>query len=66
MFIKDNGSNFVALLVYVNDIIITYPSSQMINDIKSFFQSQFIIKDLKDLKYFHVLGIAQLRLCIFL
>ena len=52
MFTKGSGSSFVALLVYVDDIIITGPSSQVIDSLKNFLHSKFKLKDLVGLKYF--------------
>ncbi|GJY93325.1 ribonuclease H-like domain-containing protein, partial [Tanacetum coccineum] len=48
---KDVGV-FVALLVYVNDIIITSNSMLEIEKFKTFLKSIFMIKDLEKLKYF--------------
>lgn len=36
LFTKGSGSSFVALLVYVNDIVITSPSLTVLANIKSF------------------------------
>ena len=59
LFIKGSCSSFVALLVYVDDIIITTPSHQAIDSMKSFLHSQFKLKDLGTLKYFLGLEIAR-------
>ena len=49
----------MALLVYVDDIIITGPSQQHINSLKQFLHSQFKLKDLGPLKYFLGIEIAR-------
>ncbi|GJT18392.1 ribonuclease H-like domain-containing protein [Tanacetum coccineum] len=49
---------FIALLVYVDDIIITGNSLPEINKVKRFLKTKFMIKDLGKLKYF--LGIEVL------
>ena len=49
----------MALLVYVNDIIITGPSIHAINSLKTFLHSQFKLKDLGGMKYFLGLEIAR-------
>ena len=59
LFTKGSGSSFIALLVYVDDIIIAGPSSQIINSLKNFLHSQFKLKDLGCLKYFLGLEIAK-------
>ena len=45
LFTKGTGLHFVALLVYVDDIIITGPSLDVINALKSFLHTQFKLKD---------------------
>ena len=46
LFTKGSGSSFVALLVYVVDIIITGPSLSHIDSLKQFLHRQFKLKDL--------------------
>ena len=41
----------MALLVNVDDIIISSPSSHIVNSLKPFLHSKFKLKDLGDLKY---------------
>ena len=48
----------MALLVYVDDIIITGHSIHAINSLKTFLHSQFKLKDLSGMKYFQGLEIA--------
>ena len=49
----------MALLVNVDDIIITGLSSQVISSLKAFLHSQFKLKDLGTLKYFLGFEIAR-------
>lgn len=49
----------MALLVYIDDIVITGPNIQVIDSLKKFLNSQFKLKDLGKLKYF--LGIEMAR-----
>ena len=46
LFTKGSGSSFVALLVYVDDIVITSPSLDVIIALQTFLHSQFKLKDL--------------------
>ncbi|GKA03067.1 ribonuclease H-like domain-containing protein [Tanacetum coccineum] len=59
LYVKHVGSVFVALLVYVDDIVITRNDEVGIKDFKRFLSSKFQIKDLGELKYF--LGIENLK-----
>lgn len=59
LFVKGSGSDFLALLVYVDDIIIAGPSLDVIDDAKMFLSSHFKLKDLGVLKYF--LGLEVVR-----
>ena len=59
LFIKNKNGIFIALLVYVDDIVITGNNVQAINEVKAFMGSKFLIKDLGKLKYF--LGIEVLN-----
>ncbi|GJU77958.1 ribonuclease H-like domain-containing protein [Tanacetum coccineum] len=58
LFTKSFGDVFIALLVYVDDIIITGNSLAEIEKVKQFLKTKFMIKDLGKLKYF--LGIKVL------
>lgn len=49
----------MALLIYVDDIVITGPSITAINTLKEFLHTQFKLKDLGNLKYFLGLEIAR-------
>ncbi|KAL5579088.1 hypothetical protein UlMin_011530 [Ulmus minor] len=59
LFTKGHGSSFIALLVYVDDIILASPSSITIAELKQFLHTQFQLKDLGCLKYFLGLEIAK-------
>nr|GEY55464.1 ribonuclease H-like domain-containing protein [Tanacetum cinerariifolium] len=59
LFTKSENGNFTALLVYVDDIIITGNNSTKIENFKKFLKTRFEIKDLGKLKYF--LGIEVLE-----
>ena len=59
LFTLDNGSNFVALLVNVDDILLTRSSSLVINSVKDILKAHFKLKDLGQVKY--ILGIESSR-----
>lgn len=60
LFTKSSSSSFVALLVYVDDIVSTGPSLDAINSSNSFQHSHFKLNDLGSLKYFLGLELARL------
>ncbi|GJQ98696.1 uncharacterized mitochondrial protein-like protein [Tanacetum coccineum] len=55
LFVKSKGELFIALLVYVDDIILTGNNIYEINKFKEFLKTKFLIKDLGKLKF--LLGI---------
>ncbi|CAM8882206.1 unnamed protein product [Rhodiola kirilowii] len=57
---------FLVLLVYVDDVVLTGTSSQLIAKVKSFIHDKFQIKDLGLLKYFLGLEVARSKDGIFL
>ncbi|CAL8999194.1 unnamed protein product [Prunus brigantina] len=59
LFTRKSGTSFTALLIYVDDIVITGNDVRAIDSLKSFLRDHFRIKDLGELKYF--LGIEVSR-----
>lgn len=59
LFTKQQGSSFTALLVYVDDVILTGNCISEINNIKQLLHHQFRIKDLGKLKYFLGLEVSR-------
>lgn len=66
LFTKGSGSSFLALLVYVDDIIITGASMTAIELLKQHLHGTFKLKDLGSLRYFLGLEIARSSKGIFL
>lgn len=66
LFTKGSGSNFLALVVYVGDILIVGPNTHLIDAVKKHLHSLFTIKDMGLEKYFLGVGIAQTAEGIFL
>lgn len=58
LFTKGSRSSFLALLVYVDGKIITGPSTNLIQSLKSDLHRRFKLNDLGDLKYFLGLEIS--------
>lgn len=58
MFIKNSGTIFDALLVYVDDIVITSNDLKEVETLKSYLNQQFKLKDLGKLKYFLGIEVA--------
>ncbi|GJZ06282.1 ribonuclease H-like domain-containing protein [Tanacetum coccineum] len=52
LYTKHRSGIFIALLVYVDDIVITRSDIDGINEFKLFLSTKFLIKDLGSLKYF--------------
>ncbi|KAL0358383.1 UNVERIFIED_CONTAM: Retrovirus-related Pol polyprotein from transposon RE1 [Sesamum angustifolium] len=52
LFLKDSGDNFVVLLVYVDDILLTGASESNLTAVKEYLDRLFTIKDLGTAKYF--------------
>lgn len=59
LFTKGSGSTFLALLVYVDDMLLTGPSEVEIQKVKHYLDSLFTIKDLGHAKYFLGVEIAR-------
>nr|KYP49734.1 Retrovirus-related Pol polyprotein from transposon TNT 1-94 [Cajanus cajan] len=64
--LKGSKATFIAVLVYVDDIVLASPSSNMINGAKNMLQRQFKLKDLGDLKFFLGLELLKSREGIYL
>ncbi|KAL0399261.1 UNVERIFIED_CONTAM: Retrovirus-related Pol polyprotein from transposon RE1 [Sesamum radiatum] len=52
LFLKGSGADFIALLVYVDDIILTGASECQLTAVKDYLDRLFTIKDLGPAKYF--------------
>ncbi|KAL0318648.1 UNVERIFIED_CONTAM: Retrovirus-related Pol polyprotein from transposon RE2 [Sesamum angustifolium] len=59
LFTQTTGAGLVALIVYVDDVLITCPSEDKITEVKHFLDAAFTIKDLGHAKYFLGLEIAR-------
>ncbi|KAK4387417.1 Retrovirus-related Pol polyprotein from transposon RE1 [Sesamum angolense] len=59
LFIKHSDSSFLALLVYVDDILLTGSSTTDIDVVKTYLDRLFTIKDLGPAKYFLGLQLAR-------
>ncbi|CAM9001561.1 unnamed protein product [Rhodiola kirilowii] len=66
LFTLSLQGDFLVLLVYVDDVVITGTSSSLINKVKQFIHNKFQIKDLGLLKYFLGLEVARSTSGIFL
>ena len=59
LFTKKNSTSFIALLVYVDDILIASENKQAVDELKIMLDQQFKLKDLGDLKFFLGLEVAR-------
>jgi hypothetical protein len=59
VFTKQQGSCFIALLVYVDDILIASNNAEAVAQLKNYLDSQFKLKDLGPIRYFLGLEIAR-------
>ncbi|CAM8942988.1 unnamed protein product [Rhodiola kirilowii] len=59
LFTLTNSDEFIALLVYVDDVVLTGTNLELISAVKSFIHSRFKIKDLGHLKFFLGLEVAR-------
>ena len=59
LLLKRTNKYFIALIIYVDDIIIASDSEDAIDSVKSFLHRTFKIKDLGQLRYFLGLKIAR-------
>ncbi|CAM8929156.1 unnamed protein product [Rhodiola kirilowii] len=66
LFTMTTTEDFLILLVYVDDVVLTGTSSALIEKVKQFIHDKFQIKDLGSLKYFLGLEVARSSDGIFL
>jgi len=66
LFTKGEGDNFIAILVYVDDIILASPSQEIIFKAKTILKKHFKLKDLGDLKIFLGLELSRSKEGIFM
>ncbi len=59
LFTRSKGSSFIALLVYVDDILIASNDPKAITQLKDCLDTQFKLKDLGNLKFFLGLEVAR-------
>jgi hypothetical protein len=59
LFTGFQGSSFIALLVYVDDIVLASDSADAVKQFIQFLNNEFKLKDLGDLKFFLGLEIAR-------
>ena len=64
LFIKKTSTSFIALLVYVDGILIASDNKQAVEELKILLDQQFKLKDLGDLKFFLSLEVARTNNCI--
>ncbi|BBH10363.1 RmlC-like cupins superfamily protein, partial [Prunus dulcis] len=66
LFTRSQNNSFTALLIYVDDIVITGDDPKAIQSIKDFLNVRFRIKDLGPLKYFLGIEVARSKKGIFI
>ncbi|CAM8902581.1 unnamed protein product [Rhodiola kirilowii] len=66
LFTYNHNGDFLILLVYVDDVVITGTSTALIDSVKAFIHSEFKIKDLGHLKYFLGIEVARSSSGIFI
>lgn len=59
LFVKNVDGKYLAVLVYVDDIIIASNSDESVKQLKSYLQLAFKLRDLSELKYFLGLEVAR-------
>ncbi|KAL2240231.1 UNVERIFIED_CONTAM: Retrovirus-related Pol polyprotein from transposon RE2 [Sesamum indicum] len=59
LFVKGSGNNLIALIVYVDDILITSSSESHIMIVKDYLDKIFTVKHLENAKYFLGLELAR-------
>lgn len=58
LFTLGSRAEFICLLVYLNDVLVTSPSQQLIDEFKQFLYNTFTIKDLGPARFFLGIEIA--------
>lgn len=66
LFTYTKGEDFIALLVYVDDVIITGTSNLIIREVKEYIHAKFKIKDLGNVHYFLGIEVARSTKGLFL
>ncbi|XP_061354779.1 uncharacterized mitochondrial protein AtMg00810-like [Gastrolobium bilobum] len=66
LFVCSSSNAFIAILVYVDDIIIASNNSSEVQHLTDLLHNKFKLKNLADLKYFLGLEVARSRRCIFI
>jgi len=66
LFTKTQGKLFTALLIYIDDILITGNDSATIAATKTFLHSRFNLKDLSNMKYFLGIEVSASKKGIFI
>lgn len=66
LFVKSSSTSFLALLVYVDDVLITGTNAADIEAVKKFLHAKFTIKDLGAAKFFLGIEVARSPSGIFL
>ncbi|CAM8887392.1 unnamed protein product [Rhodiola kirilowii] len=66
LFTLKRTGEFIILLVYVDDVVVTGTCSMIIQEIKAFIHEKFRIKDLGNLKYFLGIEVARSKDGIFI
>ena len=59
MFTRQQGESFIALLVYVDDVLVASNDKNKVDEFKILLDQKFKHKDLGDLKFFHGLEVAR-------
>nr|KYP60496.1 Retrovirus-related Pol polyprotein from transposon TNT 1-94 [Cajanus cajan] len=66
LFTQGTNSTFIAILVYVDDIVIASPNPAAITSVKDMLHRHFKLKDLGDLKFFLGLELSKSKSGIFM
>ncbi|BBG93416.1 HXXXD-type acyl-transferase family protein [Prunus dulcis] len=66
LFVKHDGRRLIALIIYVNDIVVTGNDIEEQLKLQKYLSQEFEMKDLGDLKYFLGIEVARSKTSIFL